>query len=413
MVIARLASALALWLALASASMAAADIAVDADLAPDQARIEVTLEAPEQKPFDRQMVLATIRGIYFVNISLEELTIPRMPGLGWMMLTQADWREATIDGRRARVMERRIAFFPQRPGQLTILPVVHRLQLVDARGERVWHAIRSAPLPIAVAPAPAAPGEPWLPLAALEFSDRWDKDSGKLQDGESAERTVVLKALGATAEMLPTQPPMRQPWMITFSRPEQRKTELTPLGPLTTVVWQWTMRPTTGEPGVIPEVVIPWYDTREGKPRTIVLKAAPFGYQSFRDNNAEHWRPGFGGIPLVTGAALLGALFALVVLTPGQRIRSSGEIVRLVRRCLPDPHRLALRRAARRRDLGAFRRAATSLMAEAGLTPDDRARLLEPVDRRLFGKDASDPAGLDLRNLAEGILRAATRTAGR
>ena len=403
MIVRILICALALGLGLAGAAAAAEE-----SLPVNQARIAVILDHPGATPFERQMVLATIRGIYFVNISLDELTIPQMPDIEWMQLARETWKEEMIEGRPARVMERRIAFFPQRAGQVTILPVVHRLQLIAPNGERVWHEIRSAPIPIKVMPGLASAGDRWLPLAALEYSDSWNRDAGQLQDGESTERTVVLRALGATAEMLPTQPAMRQPWMITFSRPEKRTTELTPLGPLTTVVWQWTMRPTTGEPGVIPEVRIPWYDTSAGEARMAVLKAAPFGYASFGDNSAGRWRAGFSGIPLIVGAMLLGAFVTAIVLSPGQRVRSREEVGRLLRKCLPDLQKMALRRAARRQDLEAFRRAATLLMARKEITPNmDGWRLVEPVDRCLFGKDTQTRSTPDLRSLAKSILATA------
>ena len=116
------------------ALLAPAIATAEEPLAPEQARIEILLDAPDARPFERQMLLATIRGVYFVPITLEEMIVPRMRDVEWVQLARDVWSEQMVDGRPARVLERRIAFFPQRAGQVTIRPVLHRLQILDARG---------------------------------------------------------------------------------------------------------------------------------------------------------------------------------------------------------------------------------------------------------------------------------------
>jgi hypothetical protein len=115
--------------------------------------------------------------------------------------------------------------------------------------------------------------------------------------------------LGANPEAIPTRPAMREPWLITFAAPEDRSIQLTPAGPLSVITWRWTLRPITGEPGVIGEVVIPWFDTKDNLPRTAVIKAAPFGYSGFKDNSVENWQSQytglwFGALALVLGAGI-------------------------------------------------------------------------------------------------------------
>ncbi|WP_118138762.1 BatD family protein, partial [Oceanicella sp. SM1341] len=301
-------------LALLLALLAGSAAAQESDFPPRQARLELLLDAPGATPYAGQMVLATLRGTYRLDIAHEELKLRRMTDMEWMRLGQDAWHEELVDGLSARVMERRVAFFPKRDGRLTILPVAHELQYVARDGSRRTGIVRSAPVTLEVRPAPVAEG--WLPARALELSDHWSKDAGALTDGESVERRVVLRALGATPEMLPEQPPLRAPWLITFTPPEERDMQLTPQGPVTTVVWRWTMRPITGEPGVLPEVVIPWFDTGAGAPRSLRLPAARIGYAGFTDNS--DWRSGFAGGGAALGLWLGGAALALLLAARGR-----------------------------------------------------------------------------------------------
>lgn len=351
----------------------------------DEARLELILDDPETAPFQDQMVLATIRGLYRVRITLEDLKLRPMADFEWIRLGQDAWTEERIDGRAYRVLARRIALFPKRAGELTILPIAHQIQYLDPKGQRTDTVIRSEPVRISVRPPPDGADDDWLPVRALEISDSWNEETGRLEDGESASRRVVLRALGATPEMLPKQPPMREPWLITFTPPEQRTIELTPQGPVTTVVWTWTLRPVTGEPGVIPAVTIPYYDTMEGRAGIATIPAAPIGYESFADNSADAWRSGFG-TSWISGLALATGMLVPLLLTARRRRMRRGIAGALLKRLQHEADMRALRRAARRSDPVAVRMHAIVLIERAA--PSDRKKvgdILEPLDRHIFG----------------------------
>lgn len=178
-------------------------------------------------------------------------------------------------------------------------------------------------------------GQPWLPVRAIEFSDEWSKDPGVLPLGQTARRRIVIRALGATSDMLPPQPEIRASWLISLTSPEKRATELTPLGPLATVVWEWSLRPKTGERGVIPEIRIPYFDTGSGAPGAVLLKAAPVGYAAAPDaTKTAAWRSGFTGLLYPTLGLALGLLVPFVALGDGMRPRSRAELARLLGRRL-------------------------------------------------------------------------------
>ncbi len=384
--------------------LAAPAVAQQSELRPDQARLELVLDEPGIEPFEGQMVLATIRGLYAVNITQEDLKLRHMTGVDWVRLGQDDWSQQRIDGRSLRVMERRIALYPKAPGSLTILPIAHELEYLDD-GARRRAIVRSDPVTLTVRPAPVTDGTPWLPARAVEMSEEWSADPARLTDGQSVERKVILRVFGATPEMLPPQPAMRAPWLITFSPPEQRSQQLTPQGPVTTAVWRWTLRPTTGEMGVMTAVITPWYDIDAGQNRSVTIPAATIGYQSFADNSAASWSEGLAGGRLALLAWGLSTAIALAVIATG-RGAVAAPLAALRDVMAERRLRRRLRRAARRGEVSAFRATAVTLLRGNGRHAEHA--MLAPLDRQIFGPQTVSTQ-TDLRALRKAVLRRARK----
>lgn len=356
----------------------------------DTLRLKLVLDPREAAPIEGEMILATIRGIYRETITNEELKLRDMTDFDWTRLGQDAWTDERIDGRMAKVFERRIALYPKRAGTLEVLPIAHELQIISIDGVRSTVLVRSDPVRLEVQAKPEGAGDDWFPVRALEISDSWDVDAARLVDGQSVERRVVLRALGATPEMMPPQPALREPWLITFTPPEERDFQVTPQGPVTTLTWRWTLRPITGEPGVLPAVTIPYFDTAARTARTVTLPAAPIGYASFADNAARGWRKDLGvGWPhLMTGAAVCLLVLALALRDRGlpTHLRDRLERRRMLRR---------LRRYARAGDAEGFRLLAARLLNGAGPHADLRDMpVLATLDRALFGHARTAPPPL-------------------
>ncbi len=368
----------------------------------DMLRFDVVLDDPDAQPFEGEMVLATLRGIYRETITNEKLKLRRMTDFDWMRLGQDVWTEQRIDGRPAKVMERRIALFPKLAGRLEILPIAHELELIDADGQREIVTVRSDPVSITVRPKPAHAGKAWLPVRALEISDSWSADAGQLEDGQSVERKVILRAYGAMPEVLPEQPPLREPWLITFAPPQERSLQVTPQGPVATVVWTWTMRPISGEPGVLHEVSIPYFDTVEGRARNITLPAAPIGYASFSDNTAAGWRRGVG-----VGwqhLALIGAGLVVALLMSARDRDLRTRTLRDLRGRLDRwRQRRLLRKYMRQGNIAAFRDLAARTLARKDPHRQDHIlTTLRPLDDALFG-DGPPPDAASFRRVWRGL----------
>lgn len=370
----------------------------------DTARLELILDPRAAPPYEGEMVLATLRGTYRERIAREDLKLRPMNDFDWVRLGMDRWTDTRVDGLSARVFERRIAFYPRRAGTLEILPVTHALEVLGEGGQRETVLVRSAPVSLTVEPKPPSVGDRWLPLRTLEVSDTWNVDPSQLADGQGATRRVVLRAFGATPEMMPRQPSLRQPWLISFTPPEERNFQVTPEGPVSTVVWTWKLRPVTGEPGVIPAIALPWFDTADRSARTATIPASPIGYASFAANGASGWQV-LGGIEWVFWG-LAGVATLLPVAMVSRDRTSVGNLIRRMRRRWRRRILLStLRRLVRAGETTAARKLASRLLEDfSSLDETGRVARLLPADASLFADAAKpSPDPLALHSLIDNV----------
>nr|WP_162623740.1 BatD family protein [Paracoccus saliphilus] len=339
-------------------------------------------------PVVAEMVRLTLRGEYDLTVSLEDLRFPDSESYDWMQIDRDRWFKERIGGRMIQVFERDIALFPRRAGMLTVPAITHDLTHVLDKGMREKRSVTSAPAQITVRPYPGDR----RPLAAhaLVLTDELSAEPGKLQKDEVLTRRVTIEALGALAHHLPPRPDLQQPWLISFTQPELRETIPTPQGPVSRVVWEWQLRPRTGEPGVLPAVAFPWFDTDSRQMEVAPMKPIPFGFAGFGNNFGAREADGVrfrliltALVALAFGAALTACLW--------DRIPSLAPLLRAVRR---SPHLAEMEQAVRTGDLHALRAAAARHLAWRGQTTVRQSRLLGQLDNSIFGPKRSDDLDL-------------------
>lgn len=362
------------------------------------------LMIPDVHPVVGEMIPITIRGEYSRRITLETLTFPVSGDYDWMQLARDSWRDERVDGRSVKVLERRIALFPRHAGPLTVGPLIHRLTVVGKSGGREALDVRTEPLTIHVTSFPAK--SPPLSASALTVEDVLSTSPGKLRDGETLIRRVTLRADDTLPHLLPPRPAIRAPWLISFTAPEVRKVKPTPNGPETTVIWEWHLRPKTGEPGVLPPIEIPWFDTVSRQMRTAEIPALPFGYASFASNRTG--ADELPGVQVGTAWALLaaGLLSGLVLALAGLSRRKGTQILKVLKRYAPfDPTRKALKVAAENKDLLALRAAAERYLARRrALGLPARREATRDLDREIF-EERSRPSTFDPDRFRRELLR--------
>lgn len=371
---------------------------------PSELRLEVEIEEHRHVPLAHEMVIITIRGLYRRHITREELVQPDFAGFSWSQLGPDKWTEERIDGEKVKIFERRMAIYPNRPGRLTIGAFTHRLTLTDEGDDWFDHEISSRPLTIEIAPAPATEGW-WFPLRRLRVSDQWSNAPDQLKPGEGVLRVVRLEALGATPEMIPPMPELHSPSAMIFPHPEKRLVELSPEGPITYAFWRWTIRPSNDISAIVEPFRIEYFDTVARQNRTVFVSAKRVAYGSAipdtrRAADAPDARPArLPGLPEAS-AALLVFLGGIGYVLWGRRMMPW----RILPRARPfDRLAIRMRRAARRGDAIAVRRAAAAMIARDGFrNMPCRMDAMNAMDEAIFAPGDAAP---DLRPLVHKFLQ--------
>lgn len=357
----------------------------------DDLTLNVTLEEIDATPYQREMLLLTIHGIYKRHITLEKLLQPDLAGLNWMQLGQDNWFESVLDGKTVKNMRRRVAIFPEASGRIEIAPFTHHLTLLDEQNKWFEHQIQSQPISFEVAPVPDTEGW-WFPVRRLQITDEWSNAPDQLASGEGILRVVRISALGVSPDMIPPMPKLSSPSAMIFAHPEKRLVDLTPSGPVSIAFWRWTIQPRNGVSAILEPIEFEYFDTTLRKTVNVVISAQRIAYLPSETSVASQeavpapvkLRSGV----MVTGffAALLislGLLFGMNRQFSSTRIFLWFERVQLLGR---------LRRSGEQGDLKGLRRWAMRL-DKLGHSNKDRLALLVRLDRQIYGglADRFDP----------------------
>ena len=351
---------------------------------PNDLALTITLEDMAVAPYEQEMVLLTIHGVYRRHITREKLEQPDFAGFNWMQMGQDHWYESELDGRTVKNMRRRMAIFPQKAGRLEIGPFVHHLTLLDENNNWFQHKIESAPLVLDVQPAPQTDAW-WFPVRRLEITDRWSNAPDQLAEGEGVLRIITISALGASLDMIPPMPELRSPSAHIFPHPEKRLVDLTPRGPVSIAFWRWTIKPRDPPSAILEPIEFSFFDTVERKMRTARISAQRVAMADgafLMPEPAEDSEP----VSLRAGAMSLAMLAAFMfglgpIIGAGRHLsfEAIGNWLHV------QTLKRTLRNSARKGDLAALRRASQSLNRIAGPNAK-RDKLIADLDSEIFGR---------------------------
>ncbi|MEP5763828.1 MAG: BatD family protein [Halieaceae bacterium] len=192
--------------------------------------------------------------------------------------------QRNINGRTYRVHEVQHAIFPQKSGELTIPSISFSGRERLARrgylsfgnaGEAVRR--RSQPLAVRVKPIPAAyPDAAWLPARALTLEEHWSTPPEQMEVGDSATRTLTLRAEGIDGKQLPAieQIPIAG---IKFYPDQARSENILSNSGITGIgISSAALLVTQAGKHRLPAIRIPWWDTGSDQLRFTEIPAREF-----------------------------------------------------------------------------------------------------------------------------------------
>ncbi|MEX1670123.1 BatD family protein [Zhongshania guokunii] len=184
--------------------------------------------------------------------------------------------QTLVDGRYYQVIERHYSIYPQTSGDLTIPALTLQARVEGYRPSMLdpgrLVVKRSQEHRLKIMPPPAEfKGAVWLPAKELVLNENWSKDPDNIRVGDSITRTVSIQADGLLGSQLPSLP------IYTLSNaklyPDQAKIEKGDEQSKWTGIRSESMAiiPTKAGEFILPEVRIPWWNTKTNKTEVAVL----------------------------------------------------------------------------------------------------------------------------------------------
>ncbi len=167
-----------------------------------------------KEPFVNSELLYQVKIFYRVNFAKALITPPKANNAIIRQLGQDKSYEAHIKNHTYQVFERRFAIFPQKPGILTISPVIFRGLIIPPAHNNsfaAYYGLNAKPVQmiapekqVTIKPIPKiALGHLWLPTNKFSITQDFNEDLNKLTVGTPLTRIITLKAQGLLAEQLP------------------------------------------------------------------------------------------------------------------------------------------------------------------------------------------------------------------
>ncbi len=254
--------------------------------------IFIEAEVAPRDPYVQSQVTYTVRLFHAVDIREGSLSEPELPRAVVERLGDDVSYDVERGGRRYRVIERRYAIFPQASGPMIISAPVFSGQVPDdaasqssnslfgrrggfggdpfgaffsptrparARGESVELDVRAIPV--------EAVGLPWLPAESVDLKESWTSEPLAFRVGEPATRTLTVLARGVTGAQLPALEVKHDPSMKVYPDRPVVKTATEGVHVLGRQEVKLAVVPTRSGSFTLPEIVLPWWDTKANQPR--------------------------------------------------------------------------------------------------------------------------------------------------
>jgi hypothetical protein len=246
----------------------------------DNQNILFEAELDRSSVYVQGQVILTLRLQQAINLDDRSITDLQLDNAFVRPLEQNSFQR-TVEGRPWLVHEVRYAIFPEQSGTLVIPSQTFsarastaRRSLFDIRGAGRQLRRTTEPLSVEVQPRPNNfPATEWLPARALTLHETWSTPPEDLKVGESATRTITIRGEGLQGAQLP--PVMYPPAQGLKYYPDQPAIgdDESASGLVGSRVDSVAVVPTQAGRWVIPELRIPWWDTRDDELRYAVLPA--------------------------------------------------------------------------------------------------------------------------------------------
>ena len=248
--------------------------------------ITFTASANQTTVYPDETFLFKIKLTHGVALLDAKIMTPTLENAQMTLLNMDKNTQEYQDGRPVYVFERTFAVTPEKSGFLTIPALeVYAIMANNTQdsmlsgnilfdgllGGQKDIRLESNPVQITVLEKPAEWSGWWLPSTQVSITAQ-DNFPDKISVGTSLTRTIKLTALGTEAEKLPVPKQNAGDGFKVYPSPEQRETIQTPVGDIQGVVSvSYILVPSKAGEMVLPEVRVPWFNTKTRQKEEAVL----------------------------------------------------------------------------------------------------------------------------------------------
>ncbi len=242
---------------------------------PNETALIIKTKLSDTKPFVNQQTLYTVK-IFHLSSVLDAAYQPPNLGDALIIPVGTSQQYQAIEGGRPYVVEeQKYAFFPQKTGHQVLFPPKFQALIYDDIPRRAEAQGKTASLAVQAIPSPFTAND-WLPAKSLSLHETYDQSQTELTEGATITRTIMLKAVGLPAELLPAIEPEQGLAFKVY--PEKPKKTTNTEGNNVTGTLTLKLTYLFNQPGEmhIPEQKISWFNTNTQQIETQTLPQKTF-----------------------------------------------------------------------------------------------------------------------------------------
>ena len=241
-----------------------------------QQPVTLTASLSKKSVWEQSQVVYTLKLLSRVNLSGVDLSDPefKQDEVIAEPMGKEKRYQTQINGVAHLVIEKSWALFPQKPGKLTIAPVIGRVQLqrrssnsfFDPFAQGQIRSVRSDSVSLEVKPHPAnIQQSQWLPSKEVRLVEEWSPDEKSFKVGEPVTRTITLFADGALSSQIPSLSQGEIHGIKQYPDQPTLKNQLQDDGIIGARSEKIALIPANAGDYTLPAIEIPWFNTQTGK----------------------------------------------------------------------------------------------------------------------------------------------------
>ncbi len=227
-------------------------------------------------PYVQSQVLYTFKIFYQSQLENPRIDMPQVKDATLVQLDDGNQSQTTINGKIFFVIEKNFAYFPQKPGKISI-PPAHFQALAYDLDSSIMNGPFYLPATKTLSLATQAftlnvqnipdqfQGVTWLPAKDISLTDRWSVNQNQWEAGNPVTRTITVEAQGLRADQIPDLTIDKISGVIIYVDPPKRSNSVQNNTLIGTLEQRVTYIPNSSLAFTIPALKLNWWNSQTNK----------------------------------------------------------------------------------------------------------------------------------------------------